>query len=86
MLKPKKVDRDIIHRVIYEELVLGIQKEESLEEYLRIIEDLRKKGAEGVIEGCTEIGMLVQQKHTNIPLFDTTELHVQKAVELALEL
>ena len=86
VLVPEKEDREIVHRVIYEELVLGIQKDESREEYLRIIEDLRKKGAEGVIEGCTEIGMLVQQKHTNIPLFDTTELHVQKAVELALEL
>ena len=84
VLVPEKEDREIVHRVIYEELVLGIQKDESREEYLRIIEDLRKKGAEGVIEGCTEIGMLVQQKHTNLPLFDTTEIHVQKAVELAL--
>jgi aspartate racemase len=84
VLVPEKEDREIVHRVIYEELVLGIQKDESREEYLRIIEDLRKKGAEGVIEGCTEIGMLVQQKHTNLPLFDTTEIHVQKAVALAL--
>ena len=84
VLVPEKEDRKIVHRVIYEELVFGIQKDESRKEYLRIIEDLRKKGAEGVIEGCTEIGMLVQQKHTNLSLFDTTELHVQKAVELAL--
>ena len=84
VIVPESKDREIVHRVIYEELVLGIQKDESREEYLRIIEDLRKKGAEGVIEGCTEIGMLVQQKHTNLPLFDTTEIHVQKAVELAL--
>jgi aspartate racemase len=84
VLVPERKDREIVHRVIYEELVLGIQKDESREEYLRIMEDLRLKGAEGIIEGCTEICMLVQQKHTNLPLFDTTEIHVQKAVELAL--
>jgi aspartate racemase len=84
VLVPEKEDREIVHRVIYEELVLGIQKDESRGEYLRIMEDLRHKGAEGIIEGCTEICMLVQQKHTNLPLFDTTEIHVQKAVELAL--
>jgi aspartate racemase len=84
VLVPEKEDREIVHRVIYDELVLGIQKDESREEYLRIMEDLRKKGAEGVIEGCTEIGMLVQQKHTNLPLFDTTEIHVQKAIAMAL--
>ena len=84
VLVPEKEDREIVHRVIYEELVLGIQKDESRKEYLRIIDDLHKRGAEGVIEGCTEIGMLVQQKHTNLPLFDTTEIHVQKAVELAM--
>ena len=84
VLVPEKKDRDLVHRVIYEELVQGILKDESLEEYLRIMDDLRKEGAEGIIEGCTEIGMLVQQNHTNLPLFDTTEIHVQKAVELAL--
>jgi aspartate racemase len=86
VIVPESKDREIVHRVIYEELVLGIQKDESREEYLRIMEDLRQKGAEGIIEGCTEICMLVQQKHTNLPLFDTTEIHVQKAVELALGL
>jgi aspartate racemase len=85
VLVPEKEDREIVHGVIYKELVLGIQKDESREEYLRIMENLRKKGAEGIIEGCTEIGMLIQQKHTNLPLFDTTEIHVQKAVELALD-
>jgi len=84
VLTPQKKDRDIVHHVIYDELVLGIQSEESRKEFLRIMDDLREKGAEGVIEGCTEIGMLVQQKHTSIPLFDTTMIHVQKAVELAL--
>lgn len=84
VLIPKKEDRIIIHRVIYDELVLGIQREESREEYLRIMKDLLDRGAEGVIEGCTEIVMLVNQEHTTIPLFDTTALHAKKAVDLAL--
>jgi aspartate racemase len=84
VLIPDKAERDIVHRVIYEELVLGIVKEESRREYLRIMDDLSHRGAEGIIEGCTEIVMLVQQKHTAIPLFDTTAIHAQKAVEIAL--
>ncbi len=84
VLIPPKEDRGIVHRVIYEELVLGIVKEESRAEYLRIMEDLRDRGAEGVIEGCTEIVLLVQQEHTPIPLFDTTAIHARKAVEMAL--
>jgi len=84
VLIPNQEDREIIHRVIYEELVLGKVKEQSREEYLRIMNKLREEGAEGVIEGCTEIVMLVQQKHTDIPLFDTTAIHTRKAVEWAL--
>jgi len=84
ILVPPKGDRDIVHRVIYDELVLGIVREGSRAEYLRIIRDLQARGAQGVIEGCTEIVMLVQQKHTSIPLFDTTAIHAQQAVEMAL--
>ena len=84
VLIPDEEDRNLVHRIIYEELVLGIIKEESREAYLRIMQVLVDQGAEGVIEGCTEIVMLVQQKHANIPLFDTTAIHVQKAVEMAL--
>ena len=84
LLIPGKEDRDIVHRVIYDELVLGIQKEESRQAFLRIMGSLQDQGAECVIEGCTEIVMLVQQKHTNIPLFDTTAIHARKAVEIAL--
>ncbi|MBS1249283.1 MAG: putative racemase YgeA [Chloroflexi bacterium] len=79
-----KADREVVHRVIYEELVLGVIKEESRAEYLRIMEDLQACGAEGIIEGCTEIVTLVRQEHTPIPLFDTTAIHAQKAVEMAL--
>ena len=55
-------------------------KDASRKEYLRIMEDLRERGAAGIIEGCTEIVMLVQQQHTDIPLFDTTSIHAEQAV------
>jgi len=84
VLVPEKDDREIVHRVIYDELVLGEVKDESRAEYLRIMDRLRDEGAEGIIEGCTEIVMLVQQEHTSIPLFDTTAIHARKAVEMAL--
>ena len=84
VILPSKADREIVHRVIYEELVVGVVRDESRGEYLRIMDDLRAQGAEGVIEGCTEIVMLVQQAHTDIPLFDTTAIHAEAAVEMAL--
>jgi aspartate racemase len=84
VLIPPKSDRDIVHEVIYQELVLGEIKESSRVEYLRIISDLQRRGAEGVIEGCTEIVMLVQQQHTDVPLFDTTAIHAEEAVLMAL--
>ncbi|MBT3336758.1 MAG: aspartate/glutamate racemase family protein [Anaerolineae bacterium] len=84
VLLPLKADRDLVHRVIYEELVLGVVRNESRREYLRIMDSLRAEGAEGVIEGCTEIVMLVQQKDTDIPLYDTTSIHAEAAVEMAL--
>lgn len=83
VLIPSTNDRDIVHRIIYEELVLGIVKGESRSAYLRIINRLAEEGAQGIVEGCTEIGMLVQQVHTPIPLFDTSVIHAQKAVETA---
>lgn len=81
---PDADDRDIVHRVIYEELCLGKVAPESRLEYLRIMDGLRAGGAEGIIEGCTEIGMLVQQAHTDIPSFDTTAIHAEAAVGLAV--
>ena len=85
VLIPAQGDRDIIHRVIYEELCLGKIVADSRKEYLRIIDQLAAAGAEGVIEGCTEIVMLVQQEHTRVPLFDTTAIHAREAVSLALQ-
>lgn len=85
ILVPPKSDREIVHRVIYDELCLGLVEDTSRDEYLRIIEDLRSRGAEGIIEGCTEIVMLVQQQHTDIPLFDTTSIHAEEAVLEAIK-
>ena len=84
VLVPPPADQEIVHRVIYEELVLGVVRDESRAQFLRIMADLHARGAEGIIEGCTEIVMLVQQSHTPIPLFDTTAIHAQAAVERAL--
>ncbi len=84
VIVPSATDRQIVHRIIYNELCLGIVKEESRQEYLRIMQQMHKDGAEGVIEGCTEIVMLVQQAHTDIPLFDTTAIHAEAAVAKAL--
>ena len=85
VLTPGGEDREIVHRVIYEELCLGRVLEDSRKEYLRIIDGLAAAGAQGVIEGCTEIVMLVQQEHTQVPLFDTTAIHALEAVALALQ-
>lgn len=85
VLVPGEEDRRIVHRIIYEELCLGIVKEASRREYLRIMEELKSRGAEAVIEGCTEIVLLVRQEHTRMPLFDTTAIHAEAAVALALE-
>jgi aspartate racemase len=83
VLTPCKTDRKIVHDVIYQELCLGEVKESSKQQYLRIINDLFEQGAEGIILGCTEIGMLVKQQDTRIKIFDTTEIHAAKAVQQA---
>ena len=85
VLVPDQPDRDIVHRVIYDELCLGKIESDSKAEYLRIIQQLAEEGAEAVILGCTEIGMLVQQTDTAVRLLDTTAIHAQKAVEFALK-
>ena len=85
VLIPKAEDRALIHRVIFQELCVGITTNASKAEYLRIIEALKEQGAEAVILGCTEIGMLVTQADTDTPLFDTTEIHADAAVTFALK-
>lgn len=85
VLIPKAHDAEYVNRVIYEELCLGINREESRREYMRIIKDLANEGAEGVILGCTEIGLLIKQQDSCIPVFDTTQIHGVKAALSAIE-
>lgn len=85
VLVPSQKDQDVVHQIIYDELVLGRVLSESRDEYLRIIDGLQQHGADAVIEGCTEIGLLVKQEHTEVPLFDTTEIHAHQAVVEALK-
>lgn len=84
VLVPNTEDRKIVHDVIYQELCLGQIVDDSKAEYLRIIEGLATAGAEAVILGCTEIGMLVSQSDTGVKLYDTTAIHADKAVEYAI--
>jgi len=81
---PNNSDRQVVHKVIYEELCLGQIKESSKHAYLRIIDDLHAQGAEAVILGCTEIGLLVNQMDTAVPLLDTTAIHAERAIEFML--
>jgi len=83
-LIPQDNDRKAVNAVIFEELVLGKIKETSKQLFHRIIRDLHEQGAQGIILGCTEIPLLVKQEETTIPLFDTTFLHAQAAVDFAL--
>jgi len=85
VLVPEQKERELVHRVIYKELCLGKIAPDSKREFVGIIEALAAEGAEAVILGCTEIGMLVQQEDTAVRLFDTTAIHAQQAVAYALE-
>ena len=81
---PDQSERDTIHRVIFDELCQGRIKDVSRQRYLAIIDSLHAHGAQAVILGCTEIAMLVGQRDTKVPLYDTTALHAQRAVAWAL--
>jgi len=80
-LIPEKDDRDIVHRVVYEELCLGKIVDASRDAYRRIMAKLVAQGAEAIILGCTEISMLVGTQDASVPLFDTTAIHARKAAE-----
>lgn len=85
ILIPDKGDAEIVNDVIYDELCMGDIKASSKEKYVTIINRLVKRGAEGIILGCTEIPLLVTQEDVEIPLFDTTAIHANAAVEYALK-
>jgi aspartate racemase len=84
VLVPGRDDRDLVHRVIYDELVLGVVREESREAFRGVIARLVGDGAEGVIYGCTEIELLVGAEDSPMPTFPTTRLHAEAAVDYAL--
>ncbi|KJE22758.1 aspartate racemase [Frankia torreyi] len=84
VLVPPAVDRALVHRVIFDELCRGVVREQSRRQYVAVIERLAAAGAEGVILGCTEIELLVRRQDSSVPVFPTTRLHVEAAVELAL--
>lgn len=81
---PTEREREIVHCVIFDELCLGEIRESSKEQYVRIMDHLVRDGAEGIILGCTEISLLIQEEDSQIPLFDTTKIHAVAAVEYAL--
>jgi aspartate racemase len=83
VITPPEKEYKIIFEIIHNELTFNIIKEESRQEYLRIMNELVQAGAQGIILGCTEIPMLIKQEHTAIPVFDTTSIHANAAVDLA---
>lgn len=84
VLVPDNSDREIVNKVIYEELCLGKVNQSSRDYYKQVIKRLIDNGAEGIILGCTEIGLLVKQEDSEVPLFDTTKIHALESVHLAL--
>ena len=85
VIVPEKNEQDIINEIIYEELCKGVIKENSRKKYMEIINTMIRNGMEGIILGCTEIGLLIKQENVSIKIFDTTLIHAKKAVEYVLE-
>jgi aspartate racemase len=85
VIVPYERDQDVINEIIYNELCKGILEDNSRKEYIRIIDKMIKNGGQGIILGCTEIGLLVKQKDISVKIFDTTVIHAKKAVEFALK-
>lgn len=81
---PEMHDRQSVHDIIYQELCLGVVDDDSRDVYLSVIERIREQGIEAVILGCTEIGMLIGPQHTDLPLYDTTVIHAEQAVDAML--
>ena len=84
VLIPNEDDREFLHQTIYNELGKGIFTGQTKQRYLKIMSDLMNEGAEGIVLGCTELPLMIQQSDVNVPIFDTTLLHSKAAVEFSL--
>ncbi len=84
VIVPEQADREIVHRVIYDELCQGKVVDASRDQYRRIVANIVERGARGVILGCTEIGLLIGDRNVSVPTFDTTAIHARAAVDFAL--
>lgn len=82
---PNDHERKIVNKIIYEELCLGKIQQTSRDYYKKVIQGLIEKGAEGIILGCTEIGLLIKPDDSDVPLFDTTQIHALEAVNVSLK-
>ena len=83
-LVPDEGERRDVHRIIFEELCVGAVREESRRRFREVMEGLRRRGAEGIVLGCTELPTLISERDTELPLFNSTQLHVEAALELAM--
>ncbi|ABZ75565.1 aspartate racemase [Shewanella halifaxensis HAW-EB4] len=84
VIVPNEAERNVVHHVIYDELCRGVINPASKQQYLDIVNDLHAQGAQAVILGCTEIALLIGQQDTQVPLYDTTAIHCEYAVDMAL--
>ncbi|GIU12234.1 MULTISPECIES: aspartate/glutamate racemase family protein [unclassified Shewanella] len=84
VIVPNEEERNVVHQVIYEELCRGVINANSKQQYLDIVDNLYAQGAQAVILGCTEIALLISQQDTQVPLYDTTAIHCESAVDMAL--
>jgi len=82
---PDKNEREFVHSVIFDELCQGVMKPSSKEKFMTIIDNLVSQGAEGIILGCTEIPLLISQEDVDVPVFDTTQIHAEAAIEMAID-
>ncbi|MGB4702439.1 MAG: aspartate/glutamate racemase family protein, partial [Syntrophomonadaceae bacterium] len=85
VLIPEEEDRQRVNYIIFQELCLGVLDDNSRQTLLAVIDKLAQQGAQGIVLGCTEIGLLVQQQDTDLPLFDTALIHAQKAALYSLD-
>lgn len=82
---PTEEEMHAVHRIIYDELCLGKIRQASKERYVSVMDNLVRRGAQGILLGCTEISLLIRRADCSVPVFDTTEIHAEAAVEYALE-